>query len=141
MSSNYQENQVVDLLIENKSDLGFNAIINGRDVGVLYQNEIFRSLEPGQRFSGFIKKIRPDGKIDLSLQLAQVRKQDTKDLSEKILDLLKQKGGFLPVHTKTSAENIYNLFGVSKKKYKIALGGLYKKRIIHIEETGIHLVD
>ena len=115
----------------------FKAIINGNHWGMLYNNEIFQPLEHGQKLAGFIKKIRADGKIDLSLQ--DLNADPIKDLPEKILSLLKNKGGFLSVNDKTPAEEIYELFGVSKKKYKIALGGLYKKRLITVEDDGIRL--
>ena len=133
----YKEGERVELFIAARTDLGFKAIINGNHWGMLYNNEIFQPLEHGQKLAGFIKKIRADGKIDLSLQ--DLNADPIKDLPEKILSLLKNKGGFLSVNDKTPAEEIYELFGVSKKKYKIALGGLYKKRLITVEDDGIRL--
>ncbi|WP_415062174.1 S1 RNA-binding domain-containing protein [Bdellovibrio sp.] len=135
---NYEEGSAVDLFIAAKTELGFKAIINGRHWGVLYSNEVFEPLDYGQRVKGFIKKIRPDGKIDLSLQKAGYKAAE--DIGEKILQVLQDKGGYLPINDKTSAETIYDLFGVSKKKYKMALGGLYKQRIITVNEDGIRLV-
>lgn len=134
----YQEGESVDLFIAARTDLGFKAIINGTHWGMIYKNEIFQPLEHGQKISGFIKKIREDGKIDLSLQDPQ--SEPAKDLPEKILSLLKSEGGFLALNDKTPAEEIYQIFGVSKKKYKIALGGLYKKRLITVSDEGIRLV-
>ncbi|KHD87531.1 MAG: GntR family transcriptional regulator [Bdellovibrio sp. ArHS] len=136
---NYQEGEAVNLFIAAKTDLGFKAIINGRHWGVLYQNEVFQPLYHGERVKGYIKQIRPDGKIDLSLQ--QLGHKGSDDIGEKILDLLKQKRGFLPLTEKTAPEEIYKLFGVSKKKYKMALGGLYKKRLVTIQDDGIRLVE
>ncbi|MNT64209.1 hypothetical protein D3C72_2020840 [compost metagenome] len=81
--------------------------------------------------------MRPDGKIDLSLQKAGHKSSD--DIGEKILSMLRQKNGYLPVNDKAAADLIYDLFGVSKKKYKMALGGLYKKRLITIDDDGIRL--
>ncbi|HEX7674375.1 MAG TPA: S1-like domain-containing RNA-binding protein [Bdellovibrio sp.] len=134
----YEEGQSVDLIIANKSNLGFNAIINGRHLGVLYSNEVFQPLKSGQRVEGYIKKIRPDGKIDLALH--KTGYAGTPELSDKILAVLKEEGGYLEINDKTSAELIHQYFGVSKKKYKMALGGLYKKRLITVSDDGIRLV-
>jgi hypothetical protein len=134
----YQNGQAVELWIVAKTDLGFKAIVNGEHWGLLYANEVFQPLSYGQKIQGFIKEIRPDGKIDLALQRTGHQAGD--DIAPRILELLKEKGGFLEINDKTSAEIIYELFGVSKKKYKIALGGLYKKRLIQIEDDGIRLV-
>ena len=131
----YKEAEAVKLFIAAQTDLGFKAIINGAHWGMIYNNEIFQPLEHGQKLSGFIKKIREDGKIDLSLQ--NLKSESSQDLGQKIMTLLESEGGFLPVNDKTPAEKIYQLFGVSKKKYKIALGGLYKKRLITVEDEGI----
>ena len=131
----YKEAEAVELFIAAQTDLGFKAIINGAHWGMIYNNEIFQPLEHGQKLSGFIKKIREDGKIDLSLQ--NLKSESSQDLGQKIMTLLESEGGFLPVNDKTPAEKIYQLFGVSKKKYKIALGGLYKKRLITVEDEGI----
>jgi predicted RNA-binding protein (virulence factor B family) len=105
---------------------------------MLFTNEIFEQLDYGQKIKGYIKQIRPDGKIDLTLQ--PLGSKGAADLGEKILEVLKAKGGFLPLTEKTPPETIYDLFGVSKKKYKMALGGLYKKRIIAIQDDGIKLL-
>lgn len=134
----YEVGQSVDLFIAAKTDLGYKAIINGRHWGMLYSNEVFQALDHGQRLKGFIKNLREDGKIDLSLQ--QLGHKAAADIGEQILQILKAKGGFLPINDKTAAETIYDLFGVSKKKYKMALGGLYKKRLITVDEDGVRLV-
>lgn len=135
----YQAGQAVDLLIIGKTDLGFKAIIEGRHLGVLYTNEVFQELAYGQRIRGFIKKVRDDGKIDLSLQAPGMA--GTPDLEKKILEALRQEGGFLEITDKAAAEFVYERFGVSKKKFKIALGGLYKKRLVRIDDDGIRLND
>lgn len=135
----YEPNQAVDLFIAGKSDLGYKAIINGKHMGILFSNEVFAHLDYGQKVKGYIKQVRPDGKIDLTLQ--PLGSKGAADLGEKILEVLKQKGGFLPLTEKTPPETIYDLFGVSKKKYKMALGGLYKKRIIAIQDDGIKLIQ
>ncbi len=135
----YKTGQEVDLLIAAETDMGFKAIIHNKHWGVLYHTEVFQELRYGQKIKGFISKIREDGKIDLILQ-APGHKAAQNDIGPRILDEIKNAGGFLPVNDKTSAETIYELFGVSKKKYKIALGGLYKKRLITVDDDGIRLV-
>ncbi|MEK2644910.1 CvfB family protein [Bdellovibrio sp. BCCA] len=135
-----KEGQEVELLIAGKTDLGYKAIVNNKIWGVLYANEVFKPLKYGQRTPGYIKKIRTDGKIDLSLQKTdKVGHEAAEDVGPLILDLLQKKGGYLAINDKTPPETIYNLFGVSKKKYKIALGGLYKKRLITVDDDGIRL--
>jgi predicted RNA-binding protein (virulence factor B family) len=134
---NLQEGDEVELFVISQTDLGFKAAINGQHVGVIYANEIFKPIRVGQRLPGYIKKVRDDGKIDLSLH--RTGGKDVQDISKAILSLMESRGGFLPVGDKTPAEVIYDLFGVSKKKFKITLGGLYKKQVILIEENGIRL--
>lgn len=137
--ADYKIGQQVDLLIFAETDLGYKAIINNKHEGVLYHSEVFQELYYGQKIKGFIKFIREDGKIDLILQAAG-HKAAQNDIGPLIIEELKKAGGFLPINDKTSAERIYELFGVSKKKYKIALGGLYKKRLITVTDDGIRLV-
>jgi uncharacterized protein len=135
MSEAFVPGQKVDLKILRKTDLGFVALINGKDEGLLYHSEIFEILEPDQELPGYINRVRADGSIDLLLQA--FGNFGTEEIGERILKALADADGFLPVNDKTSAEKIYDLFGVSKKKYKIALGGLYKSRLISIHEDGI----
>lgn len=132
------EGQEVDLLIYQQTDLGWKAVINQQYSGVLYKNEIFQDLYIGKILKGFVKQIREDDKIDLMLQKPGFEKID--DFSIKLHELLKEAGGFLPISDKSPAEEIYNRFGISKKTYKKAVGDLYKKRLIIIEDTGIRLV-
>jgi predicted RNA-binding protein (virulence factor B family) len=132
----YQDYEKVDLIIAAETDLGFKAIINNKHWGVLYFSEVFQELKYGQRLKGHIKKIREDGKIDLILQ-APGHQAAQKDIGDAILQKLDEAKGFLPITDKSTAEVIYELFGVSKKKFKIALGGLYKKKLIKIEPKGI----
>lgn len=132
-----RENDGVELFIISQTELGFKAAINGLHLGVLYRNEIFRPLRVGQRLPGFIKKIREDGKIDLSLH--QSGNKDVEVIGQSVLALLESRGGFLSVGDHSSAEVIYDLFGVSKKKFKMALGGLYKRNLITIQKNGISL--
>lgn len=135
----YKEGQQVSLLICGKTDLGFKALIENAHWGILYFDETFQKLHYGKRVDGFIKKLRPDGKIDLTLTRAG-HQAASEELGPKIMDLLHKKGGFLAVNDKTDPETIYRMFGASKKKFKIALGGLYKQRLITVEDEGIRLV-
>jgi len=133
----YQEEQEVNLIICNKTNIGYKAIINNTHWGVLYTNEVFQTLEKGQKIKGYIKKVREDKKIDLSLYKQGYEKVD--DSLNKILDTLKKHDGFIPVTDKSSPETIYKMFGLSKKTYKKIIGALYKKRLISIEKDGIKL--
>lgn len=134
----FHPQQQVDLIIANSTELGFKAIINNTHWGVLYENEVFQRLSFGQSKKGFIKRIREDGKIDLILQGGK----ETRDKYAKIILIYLQKqGGFAAVHDKSDPRLIANLFGMSKKAFKKAIGGLYKERIITIDKDGIHLID
>lgn len=135
--ANFEEGKEVDLLILSKTDLGYKAMINKTHTGVLYKNEVFESLEKGQQLKGYIRKIRPDGKVDLILHKPGYEKVD--DISKQILDKLKEKSGFIALNDKSSAESIYEMFRVSKKTYKKAIGALYRERVITIEDAGIRL--
>jgi len=134
----FQEGQSVELVIVGRTDLGYKAMINNSQWGLLYKNEVFQRLSKGQHIKGFIKKLRDDGKIDLCLQKPGYEKVD--EVSEKIIDKLRAAGGFVSVTDKSPPEIIYGLFGVSKKTYKKAIGALYKKRLISIENKGIKLI-
>lgn len=133
----YKPQQAVNLIIANSTDLGYKAIINNSHWGVLYKNEVHQRLSFGQSIKGFIKHIRPDGKIDLSLQSGQVTRDKNATL---ILDYLRNKNGFAPVHDKSDPKLIADLFGMSKGAFKKTIGGLYKQRIISIEKDGIRLL-
>jgi len=133
----FMPKQAVDLIIANSTELGFKAIINHSHWGVLYKNDVFQRLSFGQYKKGFIKYIRPDGKIDLTLQGGQ----ETRDKYAKIILIhLNKHDGFAPVHDKSSPELISDLFGMSKGAFKKAIGGLYKQRIISIKKDGIRLL-
>jgi len=133
----YDNGEEVDLLIYNQSGMGFNAIINNSHWGILYKNEVFQPLKTGQKIKGFIKKLREDQKIDLSLQKPGYAAIDA--VAEGILIKLKEAGGFISVTDKSDPEMIYQLLGISKKSYKKAIGALYKKSLIRMEESGISL--
>ena len=134
----FQEGQSVELLICERTNIGYRAIINNSREGLLYKNEVFQTLRKGQHIAGFIKKVRDDGKVDLCLQKPGAEKVD--EVSGKIIDTLKAQGGFIALDDKSPPEDIYRLFGASKKTYKKAIGALYKKRLILIESAGIRLV-
>jgi uncharacterized protein len=131
----FAQNEAVDLLIWSQTDIGYKAIINSTHLGVLYKNELHQKLSSGQKIQGYIRKVREDGKIDLSLQPMGVKKVDP--VSERILNLLNKSGGSLPYHDKTDPEVISKIFGVSKKTFKQSIGALYKQRLIEITEKGI----
>ena len=134
----FQEGDEVDLLVCNQTDLGYSSIINGTHMGMLYKNEVFQPLSRGQKVKGYIKKLREDNKIDLILYKPGYEKVD--DFSDVILEKLKDQGGFIAVTDKSPSEEIYKLFGVSKKTYKKAVGALYKQKLISLEEDGIKLI-
>ena len=133
----YQPGQEVEVLVWQRTELGYKVIVENKFSGMLYHNEIFQPLEVGMRLTAFIKQVRSDGKIDLVLQKAGARKVD--DFSEVLWQYIKDNDGFTPLNDKTDAEVIYHTFGVSKKTFKKAVGDLYKKRRIVLEEDGIHL--
>ncbi|MEA2068388.1 MAG: S1-like domain-containing RNA-binding protein [Verrucomicrobiota bacterium] len=134
----YKNGEEVDLMIWQKTDLGYKAIINNERWGMVFHNEIFQAMQRGARIKGFIKQVRPDGRIDLCLHKPGYEK--VTDLTDRILNHIKGQGGFMPVTDKSPPEEIYGLFGVSKKTYKKAIGALYKKRLITFEEGGTRLV-
>jgi predicted RNA-binding protein (virulence factor B family) len=135
----FKSNQEVDLLIYGRTELGYKAIIDNSHGGILYKNEVFRELRPGDRVTGYIRKVRDDGKIDLRLDKPGYG--GVGNLADQILAALKANDGFLEVTDKSPAELIGRLFGTSKNAFKMAVGALYKKRLITLDEFGITLVD
>lgn len=138
-TSEYVEEQEVDLLVYKETPLGFMAIINGRHEGMIYKNEVFKNFGKGSRTKGFIKKVREDGKLDLSIRKAGYDKVE--DFSQILLEKMQQEGGFISVTDKSPSEMIYQVFGVSKKTFKKAVGALYKQRLIRLEKNGLKLND
>jgi uncharacterized protein len=134
----YEAGQEVDLLIWQATDIGYKAIINHFHQGMLYSNEVFQKLNVGQSIKGYIKKIRDDHKIDLSLYPTGYSKVEGHD--KVIMDYISSQGGFATITDKTPPEIIYNLFGISKKTYKNVVGGLYKRGLIVIEKDGLRLI-
>ena len=134
----YTEGEEVDLIIYDITDMGYKAIVNNAHGGMIYKNEVFQKLHTGQELKGYIKKIRDDKKIDLSLQQPGYKKVG--NISQTILDKIKDNDGMIAITDKSQPEEIYSLFGVSKKVFKQAIGKLYKKRIITIDANGIKIV-
>ena len=134
----YEAGEEVDVLVWQRTDLGYKVIVDNKFSGMLYHNEVFQSLSPGKRLQAYIKQVREDGKIDLALQKAGFEKVD--DFAETLLQYIEAQGGFTTMNDKTEASVIYNTFGVSKKTFKKAVGDLYKKRLIMLEEGGIWIV-
>jgi predicted RNA-binding protein (virulence factor B family) len=137
--ADYTVGQEVNLLIANQTDLGYNAIIEGRHLGVIYANEIFKPIHTGDKEKGYIKKLREDGKIDLALEVQGYDKVDP--VTTDILEKLKANNGYLPFSDKTDPELIKAKLGISKKTFKKAIGALYKNKLILLEEEGIRLID
>lgn len=135
----YEFNQEVDLLVADETEIGYKVIINNLHWGLVYHNEIYRRLERGEHLKGYIKEVREDEKIDVSL--TRLGYEKVEGIAGIILDALKVQNGFLPVHDKSPAEEIYSLFGCSKKSFKQAIGALYKKKLISIEPAGIRLIE
>lgn len=135
----YASSDEVDILIWQKTDLGFKAIIDNKYSGLLYENEIFTSLETGMEMKAFVKQVREDGKVDLILQKPGFEKID--DFAKTLLDYIKEQGGRINLNDKSPAEDIYDTFGVSKKTFKKGVGDLYKKRLVVLHEDGITLAE
>ena len=133
----YHGGDEVDALIWQKTDLGFKAIVDNQFAGLLFDDEIFRELHSGDHLRAFVKQVRPDGKIDLSLQ--RKGQKAVADFSDILLNHLRTNGGFSALGDKSPAEEIYALFGVSKKVFKKAVGDLYRRRLITIEDEGIRV--
>jgi predicted RNA-binding protein (virulence factor B family) len=135
-----KELEVVDLIVYRKSDIGYVCIINNKHTGVLHSNEIYRNIQVGDKFKGFIKKIYPtENKIDVAAGTPGYQRVEGE--SEKILRLLKENNGYLPYNDKSAPEDIYSFFEMSKKSFKMAVGNLYREKKITLEQTGIKAVD
>jgi len=133
-----KEKDIVDLLVYRKTDLGYVVIINNLHIGLLHSNEVYRTIDIGDSFTGFIKTILPENKIDVAAGKPGYKRVE--DETEKILRLLQENDGYLPYHDKSSPEDIYSFFGMSKKTFKMTTGALYKQRKIEFTQTGIKLV-
>jgi len=135
----FEAGEAISLFIANRSDLGYQVIIDNTHWGLLHNNEVSLELKRGDTIPGFIKKVRTDGRIDVCLH--QKPSERTDEVSQLILDKLRQNNGFLTVTDKSSPDEVHALFGISKKMYKKAAGALYKKKIISLGPDGIRLLN
>ncbi len=135
----YKVGEEVKVIIAEITDLGYKAVVNGKHWGLLFKTGSFGKLFIGKELKAYIKEIRPDGKINLSLQ--KKGKERVDDLADKILTSLERKGGFIPVSDKSSPDEIFQVFRTSKATFKKTIGGLYNKGLIVIEREGIRLND
>ena len=134
----HKAGQEINLLIYAQTELGYKAAIGSTYMGLLFNNEVYQAMKVGDKLKGYIKNIREDKKIDLTLQLPSEKTRG--ELANRILDLLKEQDGSISLTDKSSPEDIYKQFSVSKKAYKKALGALYKRHQILIENNKIQLL-
>lgn len=134
----YQSGDPVDVHVSEKTDLGYTCVIDHKYWGLLFYSDVVKPLRIGQHIKAFIKRVREDGKVDLSLQAPGFAKVD--DLSRRILRALNESEGYLPLSDKSSPDAIYDRFGISKKAYKLTIGNMMKKKVIAIEKEGIRLL-
>lgn len=135
--ADFKPGEEVNLLIADTTPLGRKVIINNRHWGLIHADDIFQTLGYGKKLKGYIKKVRDDDKIDVTLR--QIGQNSINDLAQRILDKLEQSSGFLALHDKSSPTEIQLAFAESKKNFKSAIGQLYKRGLITIEEKGIRL--
>jgi predicted RNA-binding protein (virulence factor B family) len=128
----------VDILVWQKTDLGFKVIIDNQWGGLLYDSQVFRELHTGVRTRAYINKVRQDGKIDVTL--SRQGQEGVSDFSDVLLAYIQENGGHCPLGDKSPAETIAQTFNVSKKVFKKAVGDLYKRRLITISDDGLRLV-
>jgi predicted RNA-binding protein (virulence factor B family) len=134
-----KEKDVVNLIVYRHTDIGYEVIINHIHKGILHNNEIYRNISIGDRFEGFIKNILPENKIDVAAGKPGYNRVE--DETEKIIRLLNENNGYLPYHDKSSPEEIYSFFAMSKKTFKMSTGDLYKQHKISFTKTGIQLIE
>ena len=136
-STDFQEGQKVSLVVTDPTDIGVRVVVDSRCWGMVHRSDIFGPLRRGETKDGYIKALREDHKLDVALSAPGYAKIDA--IAQDLLDVLKRKGGFLAVTDKSRPEEIYALFGISKKVFKQTLGALYKARRILIEAEGIRI--
>ena len=135
----YHPGDGVEILVWQRTDLGYKVIVDNRFGGLIYATDVVRPLNTGMKTEAYVRQVRPDGKIDIVLQPDGPQKVD--DFAEVLLDYIRQHDGFTTFQDKTPAEDIYATFGVSKKTFKKAVGDLYKKHLVTLEEGGIRLCE
>ncbi len=128
----------VDLIASHPSEIGWNVIVNKTHLGLVYNDNIFTDISVGDKFKGIVKKIRPGNKLDIAL--GQIGYRNIEPNAQKVLEELEDNSGFLPLHDKSSPEDIKNMLQMSKKSFKKAIGSLYKQKQITIDSDGIRLV-
>ena len=133
-----EEKEKVDLIVFNQGDLGFDVMINEKHIGLIYRNEVFSQIRIGDKLDGYVKRIREDGKVDISLQPDQATHMENS--SSVILEALENNEGSIKLSDKSSPEDIYDTLHISKKAFKKAIGILYKQRKILIEPNQISLI-
>ncbi len=136
----FEVGQEVEVIVGSFSKLGITVLVDEVSEGILYSSEVYQRLEEGQRLKAYIKKVREDGRLDISLQPIGFRNSITK-FQVQILTAIKAHNGFLPITDKADPDTIKYELGMSKKAFKNAVGGLYKNKVISLEENGIRLVD
>ncbi|MFD0762536.1 DNA-binding protein [Lutibacter aestuarii] len=129
----------VELIVVRNTALGFTVLVNEEFEGMLYKNELYQKIEEGQKLTGYVKKVREDEKIDVSLQPVGFKQTIVKN-EITILKALKKHDGFLALHDKSDPKTIKYELGMSKKAFKNAIGGLFRQKLITIEDEGIRLV-
>ena len=134
-----KEKEIVDLVVYRQTDIGYEVIINNIHKGILHNNEIYRDICIGDKFKGFIKNILPENKINVAAGKPGYKRIE--DETEKILRLLNENDGYLPYNDKSSPEDVYSFFQMSKKTFKMVLGNLYKQQKIALTKTGIQLIE
>lgn len=134
-----ENGEEVDLIVSHITEVGINVIINEKHKGLLYKNEVYDDLRTGDRIVGFIKNIRPDGKIDVSAN--KLGFENIEPSAKTILDELKASRGFLRLNDDSNPEDIKTVLKMSKKTFKKAIGTLYKEKLIEIKEDGIYLIN
>lgn len=134
---NYEEGESVQLIIASKTDLGYNAIVNGVHWGLIFHDDVDRALPQGSELAGFVKTVRDDGKINLSLRPVGYEKVES--ATDQVLAALLQNGGELSLHDKSAPDEIRARLQMSKKTFKQAIGSLYREKRISLEEEGIRL--
>lgn len=132
-----EEKDDVMMVVYRRTDIGYVVIINGKHTGVLHFSDIFQTIRVGDKLKGYIKKVYDDNRIDVAIGNRGYGRVEGE--SDKILRMLQEAGGFLPYHDKSNPEEIYEVFGMSKKAFKMAVGKLYKERLISISEQGIRM--
>lgn len=139
LSDVHKDRQPVELLICGRTDLGYRAVVDNTHLGLLFEGDVFEPIVQGQRYDGFIKEVRPDGKLTVCLRLDNEETRD--ELGAQILEHMRARGGRMTLTDKSPPEQIYKTFGVSKKVFKRVLGQLYREKRVLLEEGRVSLVE